>query len=116
MPTAKRQKYLDRLAAKNANIRTPTERQAEYDKIMTKFDELGVNIEDYPELIQFKTLLTTWLNTGTAYQGIIRIMALKRDLVYTITNDKRHEIGIMLKSHESLISESKDGKLPPLKK
>ncbi len=99
MPTAKRQKYLDRIAAKQSNIRTKEERQAEYDKVMSKFTELGLSSE-YEEIARFDTMAKDWVENGNVYQGIIPLVGLKRDLVYTLTNTKKHEVGVMLKSTE----------------
>ncbi len=99
MPTAKRQKYLDRIAAKQSNIRTKEERQVEYDKVMAKFTELGLSTE-YEEIARFDTMAKDWVETGNVYQGIIPLVGLKRDLVYTLTNTKKNEVGVMLKSTE----------------
>lgn len=105
MPTAKRQKYLDRIAAKQSNIRTKEERQAEYDKVMAKFTELGLSSE-YEEIAKFDTMAKDWVETGNVYQGIIPLVGLKRDLVYTLTNTKKHEVGVMLKSTEQQAQQS----------
>lgn len=99
MPTIKRQKYLDRLASKQASVRTQEERQAEYDKFMGQFAQLGLNT-DFEEIAKFDTMAKDWLENGTAYQGVIPLVGMKRDLVYMLTNNKKHEIGVMLKSTE----------------
>ena len=100
MPTIKRQKYLDRLAAKQTTIRTQEERQAEYDKFMGQFSQLGLSTE-FEEIAKFDTMAKDWVANGTAYQGVIPLVGMKRDLVYMLTNNKKHEVGVMLKSTES---------------
>jgi len=103
MPTVKRQKYLDRLAAKQENVRTQEERQAEYDKFMGQFAQLGLSTE-FEEIAKFDVMARDWVANGTAYQGVIPLVGMKRDLVYTLTNNKKHEIGVMLKSTEEQTS------------
>ena len=98
MPTEKRQKYLAKLANKKVFQRTRDDRQTEYDKFITGFAELGLIVKDHPSLEKFVELADDWLANGTAHQGIFRITALNRDLVYTLTNNKKHEIGVMLKA------------------
>ena len=99
MPTPKRQKYLDRLAAKQENVRTQEERQTEYDKFMGQFAQLGLSNE-FEEIAKFDVMARDWVANGTAYQGVIPLIGMKRDLVYMLTNNKKHEIGVMLKSTE----------------
>ena len=103
MPTIKRQKYLDRLDAKQENVRTQEERQAEYDKFMGQFAQLGLSTE-FAEIAKFDTIAKDWLENGTTYQGVIPLVGMKRDLVYMLTNNKKHEIGVMLKSTEDQAS------------
>lgn len=105
MPTTKRQKYLDRLAAKQSSNRTQEERQTEYDKFMGQFAQLGLSTE-FEEIAKFDTMAKDWVTNGTAYQGIIPLIGMKRDLVYMLTNNKKHEIGVMLKSTEEPQAES----------
>jgi predicted DNA repair protein MutK len=105
MPTAKRQKYLDRLASKQSSSRTQEERQTEYDKFMGQFAQLGLNTE-FEEIAKFDTMAKDWVTNGTVYQGVIPLVGMKRDLVYTLTNNKKHEIGVMLKSTEENTSTS----------
>lgn len=99
MPTAKRQKYLDRLSAKQSSNRTQEERQAEYDKFMGQFSQLDLSTE-FEEIAKFDTMAKDWVENGTAYQGVIPLVGMKRDLVYMLTNNKKHELGVMLKSTE----------------
>lgn len=99
MPTVKRQKYLDRLSAKQKSVRTQEERQAEYDKFMGQFSQLGLNTE-FEEIAKFDNMAKDWVANGTAYQGVIPLVGMKRDLVYILTNNKKNEVGVMLKSTE----------------
>lgn len=99
MPTAKRQKYLDRLNAKQTNNRTQEERQAEYDKFMSQFANLGLGTE-FEEIAKFDTMAKEWVTNGTPYQGAIPLNGMKRDLVYSLTNNKKHNLVVMLKSTE----------------
>jgi hypothetical protein len=103
MPTVKRQKYLDRLSAKQTSVRTQEERQAEYDKFMGQFSQLGLSTE-FEEIAKFDTVAKDWVTNGTAYQGVIPLVGMKRDLVYMLTNNKKNEIGVMLKSTEESAS------------
>jgi len=105
MPTIKRQKHLDRLAAKQSNSRTQEERQAEYDKFMGQFAQLGLS-QEFEEIAKFDTMAKDWVTNGTVYQGVIPLVGMKRDLVYMLTNNKKHEIGVMLKSTEENTSAS----------
>jgi hypothetical protein len=105
MPTIKRQKHLDRLAAKQSSNRNQEERQCEYDKFMGQFAQLGLSTE-FEEIAKFDTMAKDWVANGTMYQGVIPLVGMKRDLVYTLTNNKKHEIGVMLKSTEENTSAS----------
>lgn len=97
MPTAKRRKYLDRLAAKQSNLRTQEERQIEYDKFMGKFAEFGIS-GDIEEIEKFDTMAKDWVETGNVYQGIIPIIGLDYNLVYILSNNKKNDVGVMLKA------------------
>ncbi len=99
MPTIKRQKYLDRLAAKQTSVRTQEERQTEYDKFMGQFAQLGLSNE-FEEIAKFDVMARDWVVNGTGYQGVIPLVGMNRDLVYMLTNNKKHEIGVMLKATE----------------
>lgn len=100
MPTIKRQKYLDRLAAKQINNRTQEERQVEYDKFMSQFAQFGLSTE-FEEIDKFATMANDWVTTGTVYQGSIPIMGINRDLVYMLTNNKKNDVVVMLKSTDT---------------
>ncbi len=98
MPTEKRQKYLARQAAKQANVYTREERQAEFDKVSAEFARLGLAEESFEEIKRFMDIARDWIETGTVYQGIIPIVGVDRQIVYTLTNNKRHPVGVMLQS------------------
>jgi hypothetical protein len=97
MPTAKRQAYLDRQLAKQANQRTEVERRTEIDKAMAKLMELGIS-DEFEEIKRFTVLANDWVIKGGAVQGIIPIIGLKRELVYSLTNNKKQDVGIMLRA------------------
>lgn len=115
MPTTKRQKYLDRIAAKQSNNRTQEERQAEYTKFMDKFAQLGLGTE-FEEIAKFNKMAKDWVNNGTTYMGVIPLIGMKRDLVYILTNNKKHEVGVVLKSTEEETEITKNKSADPLKR
>jgi hypothetical protein len=98
MPTDKRLKHLARQAAKLNNTFSREERQAEYDKVSTQFASLGLSEESFEEIKRFMDIARDWLETGTAYQGAIPIIGIDRQIVYTLPNNKRHQVGVMLQS------------------
>ena len=101
MPTAKRQKYLDKLKKKQENIRTETERQESVDQIKTEFEKVGIPTS-FPEVTKFYKILDEFVSGGASKQGQIPIEGIGKTIVYQLTNNKKHEIGAMLKHTENV--------------
>jgi hypothetical protein len=99
MPTEKRLKHLARQAKKVADQRTHDERLAEVTKIRSKLQELGLTSE-LEEIAAFLRILDDFLVNGNPYQGIIGIAGTGRELCYQLINNKRHEIGVMLRAND----------------
>ena len=56
MPTAARQKYLAKQAAKKSDLLSDTDRQAEYDKVMSQLTQVSD-----PEVDKFEALMSEWV-------------------------------------------------------
>lgn len=84
-----------KLAKQDANKRTREERQLEVDKIMEKLQELGISevmLGDFPAITM------EFIEFGTGASGIINIPDIQRDLVYLLSNNRRHQCVSMLKA------------------
>jgi hypothetical protein len=93
--SAKRLAREAKLAKQEANKRTRDERQAEVDKIMSKFQELGI-----PEVMlgEFPTITKEFIELGIGASGVINIPDIKRDFIYLLSNNRRHQCASMLKA------------------
>ena len=111
MPTERRLKHLARQAAKQVNLYTQEERQAEYDKFMSEFARLGISEESFEEVKEFATKARDWVATGTVYSGVIPLTGLDRNLVYTLPTSRRNQVGVMLQNTKS--SPSTDSSTSP---
>ena len=105
MPTAKRLKYLAKQKAKEEkrklNERSKEERQVEVDKVNEHMKKIGIpNI--IPEIIKFNKIMNNFLETGNHSQGIISLPGFGREIVYYFTNNKKQDIGVMLKYNSEL--------------
>ena len=101
MPTAKRQKYLDKLKKKQENLRTQEERQLEVIKIKDEINKIGFPAQT-PEIIKFYEILDKYTKGGISVQGKIPILGYKKIIVYQLTNSKKHEIGAMLQHDDNV--------------
>jgi len=79
MPTAARQKYLAKQAAKKSDLLSDTDRQAEYDKVMGQLTQISA-----PEVDKFETLMSEWVKDAKVRQGVIPIPAIQRALCYSL--------------------------------
>lgn len=84
-----------KLAKQETQKRTYEERKAEVDKIMEKLQELGI-----PEVMlgEFSIIAKEFVDFGTSASGIIKISDIQRDLVYLLTNNRRHQCASMLRA------------------
>lgn len=101
MPTAKRQKYLDKQKKKLENIRTEEERKEQTDKIKTEFEKVGIP-NSFPEVIKFYNILDEFVNNGMTKQGKIPIEGVGKIIVYQLTNNKKYQISAMLKHDDNI--------------
>lgn len=79
MPTASRQKYLERQASKKADALTLEDRQNEYNKVMNQL-ALITNAE----VDQFEKYMAEWVNDGKVRQGVIQIPSIRRTICYSL--------------------------------
>jgi hypothetical protein len=79
MPTAARQKYLAKLAAKKADILSEADRQGEYDKVMSQLTQISA-----PEVDKFEALMSEWVKDAKVRQGVIPIPVIHRALCYSL--------------------------------
>jgi len=92
--TKKRLAYEAKLLKKQQNQRTMEERQTEIDKIFTKLQELGITREMVGE---FNKIANDYIEFGYGASGIIKILEIDRELVYLLSNDKKHQVASMLR-------------------
>lgn len=101
MPTAKRQKHLDRQAKKLENQRTRAEREIEVNKTLTELNKLGFPDQE-PNIIKFKEILTDYVETGTSYQGELPLVGYGREICYYLSNNKNKSVDVMLRANNAL--------------
>lgn len=94
MPTAARQKYLAKQAAKKADILSETDRQGEYDKVMSQLTQISA-----PEVDKFGELMSEWVKDAKVRQGVIPIPAIRRALCYSL-GISRSKTFVSLRSDE----------------
>ena len=93
--SAKRLAREAKIAKQEANKRTREERQVEVDKIMEKIQELGI-----PEVMlgDFPVITKQFIELGIGASGVISIPDIKRELIYLLSNNRRHQCASMLKA------------------
>ena len=101
MPTAKRQKFLDKQKKKLENQKTVEERKREVDKVKEMFQELGLSSE-IEGVSKFYTMMDNFVESGDGSQGTVPLSGLGREICYLLTNSKKHEVGAMLKYNKDL--------------
>lgn len=79
MPTAARQKYLAKQAAKQADRLSESDRQGEYDKVFSQLDQISA-----PEVDKFEALMSEWVKDGNVRQGVIPVPSIRRAIVYSL--------------------------------
>lgn len=94
MPTAARQKYLAKQAAKKADILSDADRQAEYDKVIGQLTQISS-----PEVDKFEALMAEWVKDGRVRQGVIPIPTIRRAIVYSL-GMSRSKTFVSLRSDE----------------
>ena len=94
MPTAARQKYLAKQAAKKADILSDADRQCEYDKVIGQLTQISS-----PEVDKFEALMAEWVKDGRVRQGVIPIPTIRRALCYSL-GMSRSKTFVSLRSDE----------------
>jgi hypothetical protein len=94
MPTAARQKYLAKQAAKKSDLLSDTDRQAEYDKVMSQLTQVSD-----PEVDKFEALMSEWVKDGRVRQGVIPVPAIRRAICYSL-GISRSKTFVSLRSDE----------------
>ena len=84
-----------KLVKQQSNMRTIEERQSEVDKIMNKFQELGI-----PEVMLgiFPQITKEFIEFGVSSSGAIKIPDIQRELVYLLSNNRRNQCASMLRA------------------
>jgi hypothetical protein len=100
MPTEKRLKHLERQAKKVADQRTREERLDEITKVREKFQTLGLTIE-LDEIAAFYKIMDDFVENANPYQGTIGIAGTGREICYQLINNRRHDIGVMLRANDA---------------
>jgi hypothetical protein len=86
-----------KLAKQFANQRTKEERQIEIDKIFNKLSELGIS---EMMLGEFPNITNNFIEFGISASGIIKISDIDRELVYLLSNNRKHQCASMLHAIE----------------
>ena len=93
--SAKRLAREAKLAKQEANKRTREERQAEVDAFYNKLQELCI-----PEVMlgDFPAIAKDFIEFGTGASGCIKIPDIERELIYLLSNNRRHQCASMLRA------------------
>lgn len=97
-PTKKELKEL-KAAKKAAQQRSESDRKQELEPVMNKFAELGIS-EEIEEVSQFFQIARTFISNGIGSSGKIPISAIGREIQYILTNNKLHQIMVVLHKME----------------
>ena len=92
--SAKRLAREAKLAKQQANMRSLEERTREIMVIKDKFRELAIP-DDF--LTDFNSIMDQYINSGGSYNGSIKIEAIGRKIVYSLTMDKRIPVSVVLR-------------------
>lgn len=98
----KQDKKLEKLKKKEKLLRTLEERQNEIDKVYNSLEQNNIPHRQLPGFQQFATIANDFIKTGIAFSGCISIPELKKDLLYLLNNNKKHQIIVMLKHNPHL--------------
>ena len=95
MPTAARQKYLAKQAAKKSDLLSESDRQGEYDKVVSQLTQVSD-----PEVDKFEALMSEWVKDGHVRQGVIPVPAIRRSICYSL-GISRSKTFVSLKSDDT---------------
>jgi len=80
---------------KKCNKRTREEREKELEPVLNKILELGLSIE-FESVAKFYEIVENFIETGNPYSGIIKVPEVKREFQCLLSNNKKHQITIIL--------------------
>ena len=86
-----------KLAKKNLRERSAEDRKKEIDVVLAKFTSLGIS-EEIEEVSQFFQIARTFIETGIGSSGKIMVPAINRVIQYLLSNNKMHELQVILKN------------------
>lgn len=93
--SAKRLAREAKLAKKQSQQRTMEERSIEVEKIFSKLQELGITRETVGE---FNEIAKDYVEFGYSASGVITMPEIHRELIYLLSNDKKHDVATMLRA------------------
>lgn len=93
--SAKRLAREAKLAKKQSQLRTMGERSIEVEKIFSKLQELGITRETVGE---FNEIAKDYVEFGYSASGVIKMPEIHRELIYLLSNDKKHDVASMLRA------------------
>ncbi len=99
MVSKKRQKYLDKLARKEAMKRTREEREIEINKIKNQIEKVGFS-EQIEGIKEFYNICDDYIKNGYSVNGKIKLNGFKRVLKYIFSCNKDCPIDAMLEYNE----------------
>lgn len=76
--------------------RSKEDREREVQVVLNKFNELGISSEMYG-IDEFIKIAKQFIEDGIPCSGKIRVDGLHRNLHYLLSNNKKHEIQVLLR-------------------
>ena len=101
MVSKKRQKYLDKLARKEAMKRTREEREIEINKINDQLNKINFP-ESLEGIKEFYKVCDDYIENGYSLQGKIKLVGFKRILKYMFGCNKGSPVDAMLEYNENV--------------
>ncbi len=87
---------LEKEKKKLATQRTKEDRQREIQVVLDKFKELGIN-QEMGGIAEFVDIAKLFIEDGISCSGKIAVHVLNRNLHYLLSNNKKHEIQVLLR-------------------
>jgi endonuclease YncB( thermonuclease family) len=99
MKESKKEKRELREAKKALQQRTRDDRAREISTVVGKFSELGIG-EELEGVREFFDIARRFVEDGIACSGRIKVVELGREIQYLLSNNKAHQIQVVLKNVE----------------
>lgn len=118
MPTAKRQKYIEKQKKKLDNQRTKEEREERTNEIKLKLKETFLTPNMFEEIGLFYNIIDKFVEDGISVNGAIPIKHINSTLLYNLTNNKTKPLDAMIKyngSNDNKVKKNKKEKKLELK-